>query len=295
MGIPAPVPGQLGRAPFLGSAAVAAGLVRRKRLSGPSFRRVLHGVYVSRGVVIDHGVKCQAAALLLPKTHALSGVSAAWCYGVRLASTAHAVIASTTGAVHVEGAHGIRVHQTPLDPGDVRLREGLVLTTPVRAAWDIATLEPPDDAIAILDAMVRDRLLTANELRTRVALSGGLWRVTRVRQAVDLVDGRSESPPESRIRVAVIRAGLPRPIPQFEVRVDGIFIARVDLAWPDAKVAVEYDGSHHADVLQMRRDRRRLNGLVHAGWTVIHATALDLADPTTLVEQIRAALRRTAA
>ncbi len=295
MGIPAPVPRQLAGAPFLGSAAVAAGLVTRKRLLGPSFRRVLHGVYISRGVVVDHGVKCRAAALLLPQTHAISGVSAAWCYGVRLATTSHPVIVSTTGTVHVEGARGVLVHQTPLDPVDVMLRDGLRLTTPIRAAWDIATLEPPDDVVPFIDAMIREGLLTANELRTRVALSGRLWRVTRVRQAVDLVDGRSESPPESRIRVAVIRAGLPRPVPQFDVRVDGTFIARVDLAWPDAKVAVEYDGSHHADVLQMRRDRRRLNSLVHAGWTVIHATAADLADPSTLLDQIRAALRRTAA
>jgi len=295
MGIPPPIPRQLTGAPFLGSAAVAAGLVTRKRLLGPSFRRVLHGVYVSRGLAVDHGVKCRAAALLLPETCALSGVSAAWCYGVRLASTSHAVIASTSGAVHVEGARGIRVHRTPLDPVDVIVRDGLPLTIPVRAAWDIATLEPPDDAVPFIDAMIRAGLLTANELRTRVALSGGLWRVTRVRQAVDLVDGRSESPPESRIRVVVIRAGLPRPIPQFEIRLDGRFIARVDLAWPEARVAVEYDGSHHADVLQMRRDRRRLNALVHAGWTVIHATAADLADPSILLDQIRAALRRTAA
>lgn len=295
MGIPAPVPHELGRLPFLGSAAVAAGLVTRKRLMGPSFRRVLHGVYISRGVVIDHGVKCRAAALLLPETHALSGVSAAWCHGVQLASTTHPVIASTSGVVHVEGAQGIRVHRTPLDLVDVVVRDGLRLTTPIRATWDIATLEPADDAIPFIDAMIRKGLLTANELRTRVALSGGLWRVTRVRQTVDLVDGRSESPPESRIRVAVIRAGLPRPVPQFEVRVDGRFIARVDLGWPNAKVAVEYDGSHHADVLQMRRDRRRLNALVHAGWTVIHATAADLADPSTLLDQIRAALQRAVA
>jgi len=212
MGVPAPLPSELRGAPFLGSAAVAAGLVTRKRLLGPSFQRVLHGVYISRRVVIDHGVKCRAAALLLPESHAISGVSAAWCYGVRLAAGSHSVITATRGVVHVEGALGIRAHRTPLDPVDVVLRDGLRLTTPIRAAWDIAILEPLDDAIPIIDAMIHERLLTASELRTRVALSGGLWRVTRARQAFDLVDGRSESPPESRIRVAVIRAGLARPV-----------------------------------------------------------------------------------
>ena len=125
MGTPGPIPRQLAGAPFLGSAAVAAGLVTRKRLLGPSFLRVLHGVYISRGVAMDHGVRCRAAALLLPETHALSGGSAAWCYGIRLAATSHSVIASTSGAVHVEGAQGIRVgsrHSGSYTPPDSAIR-----------------------------------------------------------------------------------------------------------------------------------------------------------------------------
>lgn len=289
------IPPQIRGVPFLGSAAVAAGLVSRKRLLGPGFKRVLHGVYISRDVRIDHGVKCRAAALLLPETHAISGVSAAWFYGARHAAASHPVVTSTSGPVHIEGPRGVLVHKTPLDSADVIVRRGLRLATPMRAAWDIATLEPLDDAVSTIDALLHEGVLNSHDLCTRVAMSGGLWRVTRVRAAVDLVDGRSESPPESRIRMTIVRAGLPRPIPQFEVTMDGNFVARVDLGWPEAKVAVEYDGSHHADVLQMRRDKRRLNALVHAGWTVIHATAQDLADPSTLLAQIRAALLRTAA
>lgn len=262
---------------------------------GPSFERVFHGVYVTRGSVVDHGLRCRAAALLLPESYILSDVSAAWFYGVRLTRPSHAVIVTTAAPTHIEGAQGIRVHRTPLSPKDITSYDGVRVTKPVRTAWDIATLESPDEAVPIIDALLRSGRLTAAELRTRLTMSGGLWRVTRVRAVADLVDGRSESPPESQIRVAILQAGLPRPIPQFVVRVDGRFVARVDLGWPKEKVAVEYDGSHHADVVQMRRDRRRLNRLVHAGWIVIHATALDLTNPSTLIAQIRAALSRTAA
>lgn len=91
------------------------------------------------------------------------------------------------------------------------------------------------------------------------------------------------------------RAGLPSPVPQFEIRIEGRFIARVDFAWPDRRVILEYDGAHHADVLQMRRDRKRLNDLVNAGWVVLHATAGDLRDPGPLLHALRTALARPAA
>jgi very-short-patch-repair endonuclease len=90
-----------------------------------------------------------------------------------------------------------------------------------------------------------------------------------------------------------VLAGLPHPQAQFEVRVDGRFVARVDLAWPDRKVAVEYDGVWHADSAQVHRDRRRLNQLVSAGWTVLHVTSVRMhEDFPAVVAEIRAALAR---
>ncbi|WP_222263215.1 endonuclease domain-containing protein [Modestobacter marinus] len=80
-----------------------------------------------------------------------------------------------------------------------------------------------------------------------------------------LADGRAESPPESRLRVLLTMAGLP-PVPQWSVRrADGVFIARVDLAYPAVRLAVEYDGAWHGEPGQLGRDRRRLNALVAAG------------------------------
>jgi very-short-patch-repair endonuclease len=53
-------------------------------------------------------------------------------------------------------------------------------------------------------------------------------------------------------------------------------------------VAIEYDGAWHAEHEQLSRDRRRLNRLVAAGWTVLHVTAADMRDPVALVAQVRA-------
>ncbi len=70
-------------------------------------------------------------------------------------------------------------------------------------------------------------------------------------------------------------------------------MARVDLAFPEQRVAVEYDGAWHGDPGQLTRDRRRLNALVAAGWTVLHVTAADLRQPEDLVARVAALLARS--
>jgi very-short-patch-repair endonuclease len=72
--------------------------------------------------------------------------------------------------------------------------------------------------------------------------------------------------------------------------VDGRFVARVDFAWPDLKLAVEYDGLWHAEPGQFARDRRRLNLLREAGWRVVFVTAADMHWPDQVVIRIATAL-----
>ena len=84
-------------------------------------------------------------------------------------------------------------------------------------------------------------------------------------------------------------------VPQHVVRVGGRAVARVDLALPELKIAIEYDGRWHRDVMQFEADRRRLNELTAAGWTVVFVTAELLAQPERLVATVRAEIvRRTA-
>ena len=66
----------------------------------------------------------------------------------------------------------------------------------------------------------------------------------------------------------------------------------MDFAWPDLRLAVEYDGAWHAEPGQLAKDRQRLNRLQAAGWTVVFVTAADLRDPVRLLATIRAALQR---
>nr|WP_239522008.1 DUF559 domain-containing protein [Geodermatophilus sabuli] len=139
--------------------------------------------------------------------------------------------------------------------------------------------------------MVRAGCLDLAALAWLHETSRGRWRASRVGTALPLVDGRSESPPESWVRVACVRAGLPAPVPQFVVVAGGEFLGRVDLAWPEARLVVEYEGPHHFDGLQIRQDDRRYARLVAAGWRVIRLSAADLRDMDAVVSRIAQALR----
>jgi very-short-patch-repair endonuclease len=89
---------------------------------------------------------------------------------------------------------------------------------------------------------------------------------------------------------------LPTPVLQFNVVIGGLFIARVDLAWPAWRFAVEYDGQWHADRGQLHRDRARLRDLNAAGWYVYPVTREDMHDVPRLIGHIGAllTLRRNA-
>lgn len=107
-----------------------------------------------------------------------------------------------------------------------------------------------------------------------------------------LAEPLAESPMETCLRLLLHDAGLPPGIAQYEIRNSGgRFVARVDLAWPELRLAIEYEGDHHRERGQFRRDVARLNALRAAGWTVLRFTADDvLRRPDRTVRQIVAAI-----
>lgn len=144
-----------------------------------------------------------------------------------------------------------------------------------------------------LDAFCHRRLIRLPEL-THYAAERARWPgVCSLRELLMLVDGRTESPMETRLRLLLHDADAPPPVPQFEVRDDGgHFLARVDLAYPQWRIALEYEGDHHREKAQFRRDIARVNALRQAGWLVLRFTADDvLRHPERVVQHVLAAIR----
>ena len=274
---------------FIGSHAISEGVLTRKQLRERGFRRVVHGVYADPGLPLDHQLRCRAVALLLPRGTAVGGHSAAAWHGAPFAGPHDPVTVLRPATVEWKGPREAKVHRTDIDHADVEDRDGVPVTSALRTAWDVAALETLGTAVAALDAMVRTGAVTMGELRTMAAAGTGRRGVARVRRAVPLVDPRAESPPESRVRVACVLAGL-SPVPQYEVWLAGEFVGRVDLAFPEARLAVEYEGAHHFEGLQIARDDARFERLAAAGWRVIRLSATDLHDLEGTLRCIRAEL-----
>ncbi len=276
---------------FIGSHAVSEGRITRRRLTEGPYVRVLHGVYADVSVPRDHALRCRAAALLMPARAALGGRSAAAVLGAPAPGWRDPVTVVVPAPLKWRGPGGVRVHRTDLPAGDVLVDDsGLRHTSPLRTAWDVAALETTGTAVSVLDAMLRAGTVRATDLSAVLRERSGRRGSRQVRRVLDLADPRSESPPESLVRVACILGGLPAPVPQYDVVEHGRWLARVDLAWPGQRVLVEYEGEHHFDGVQIVRDDARLARLTAAGWLVVRVAAADLRALDDVVARIRAAL-----
>ena len=146
-------------------------------------------------------------------------------------------------------------------------------------------------ALIALDAMCHRKLVRISELEEHPGLRS-LKGCRRLRELLTLVDPRAESPMETRLRLLLHDAGAPPPTPQHEVRAsDGRLIGRVDLAYPEWRIAIEYEGDHHRERAQFRRDITRMNALRDAGWLVLRFTAYHvLKDPRYVVAHVARAI-----
>lgn len=273
---------------FRGSLAVRRGLLTPKQLRGRAWVRVRFDAYADARLEPDHELHCRAVALRLPAGAAIAGPSAARLWGV-----AHAggprdpVHVIAPPSVWLGSRRGVRVHQAHVRAGEIAVHDRVARTTPVRTAWDVASWLPLEEAVAILDQMLALGLVSQDALAGEVVRRRGRRYARRAARAFALTDAGAQSPPESRIRVRLVLAGLPRPVTQHPVPVAGGVVLRPDLAWPEYKVALEYDGEWHDERARFHRDRTRLRRLAAAGWLVVPVTRAS----TDVVRSVRDALR----
>lgn len=276
---------------FRGSSAVAAGLLTRHQLRSSAWIRLRHDVYADARLVRDHALACRAAVLRLPPCATIAGSSAAYLLGVEHAARFTddvQVIVPTT--VRIGRQQGLRVRTTDLDPVDITTGDGLVHTSAVRTAWDVGCSPDVTTAVTIIDTMLRRALVTPESLREVLDRYADRPGNRRAAFAFRLADGRAQSPPESVLRVRLILAGLPAPVPQWPVRLRSGLVLHLELAWPEFKVAVVHDGQRHDDAGYLHRERS-LNQLAADGWLVLQVTGRRLSrDFRAVLREVCAAL-----
>lgn len=163
---------------------------------------------------------------------------------------------------------GLVVHRRAGAP--LVMVQGRRATSPAWTAVEVARSLRRPRALATLDAALRSGACNRADVWRAAIEQAGRRGIVAVRNLIPLADERAESPMESEARLAMLDGGLPTPELQYEI-VDGNGeLRRLDFAWPDQRVAVEYDGMDwHSGPDAMKRDRRRQAALGDIGWLVI--------------------------
>ncbi|MDT5179975.1 MAG: hypothetical protein QOJ95_4173 [Mycobacterium sp.] len=255
---------------FIGSEALASGALSRHELR-TLYRRVLPDVYAPKRMPLTLGDRTVAAWLWSGRESVIGGLAASAMLGAKWVDDDSPI--ELNWANHRPPAGVVTRNETLLDHEVASVR-GMAVTTAERTAFDLGRRGPLEQAVAQLDSLARATHLKVDDVQ---ALAVGHPHVKGLRQldrVLDLVDAGAESPRETRLRLMLIDAGLPRPQTQIPVRgPDGFPRYYLDMGWEDLMVAVEYDGRHHTDRPVYSKDIIRLEYLTSIGWIVIRVVA----------------------
>jgi len=253
-------------------------------LQSRAWRRISYGRYAWMGLRHDVELELRAVADRMPKSASFSGATAAWIHGLDFVPC-DPVEVTIDRDVAVRGRVGVRLRRAALPNCDVVTRRGFRVTAPLRTMHDLGSRKDLVESVVALDMALHARLIQHATLVEHVHANAGAKGIRRLRQAVSLANSLSESPMETRLRLAIVAAGLPAPSVQVELHdSSGSFVARADLYYPDVRLAIEFDGQNHKD--RLVADVRRQNALVNAGYHILRFTAADLRERSLVARQV---------
>jgi very-short-patch-repair endonuclease len=260
----------------------------------------LRGVYVASHVPDTVETRTAAVSLVVGPNSVVCDRTAAWLHEVDVFGLGDLEILPPIETCVLRGGSrtrrdGIDGRTRDLRPHDVMTLGGVLVTTPLRTALDVGCGLGRHRAIGALDRFMRVHGLTHEQMQRELPRYFRRRGVVQLRQLVPLADPRAESMRESWLRIDLRDAGLPPPVVQHWIVIDGVPTYRLDLAYPKHKVAVEYDGEdfHRRTEEQKQHDRERRAWLRAHGWVVIviDKDGIRAEDPQAWVREVRAALR----
>ncbi|MFC4785085.1 hypothetical protein ACT8ZV_11445 [Nocardioides sp. MAHUQ-72] len=296
---------------FLRREALALGYDDRaiaKQVSRGAWVRVRTGAFVPADVwasLDDVGRRrvVVKAALRTVRTHVVvSHTSAADALGAAVWELPDDVHLTRTDGRAGRSAAGIKQHRGGVRVDDVTRREGRLITSGTRTALDITTIADVEHSLVTVNDLIH-RGETSQDLLVHALETRTYWPHSLTSDlVVRLADGRVESVGESRVLFLCWAQGIPMPIPQYEVKDrSGHVIARVDFAWPELGVFLEFDGKvkyEHflrpgesvTDAVLREKQREQLVCEL-TGWRCIRIVWADLYQPERTAARIRALFR----
>lgn len=307
----------MAKAPFTVAQGRARGL-STQRMRAADLSRPLRGVRRAAGdssgeagewfdeAADDLADRCAAVALILTDGAFFCHLTAARLWPLPLPPFAmtigQPVHVGNRPPCHPPRRAGVIGHQISDPRAAFVVRNGHRLLDGGSLFCQLSTVLSRDDLAAVGDSLVltprvqaaadERPWVTLAQLQDRVEVFRGRGK-TRAAEALDLLRPGAESRPESLLRLAIVRDGMPEPELNGEVvDEDGVRIGWVDLLYRAYRTIVEYDGDQHrVDTSQYDKDVHRLEALSTVGWRVVRVTKRDLfGDRTACLARIRRAL-----
>ncbi|MBG0739206.1 hypothetical protein IV500_07355 [Paeniglutamicibacter antarcticus] len=312
---PLPLPDPLDREPFTLQrgldAGVSYGRLRNRRFSRPS-----RGIRVpeddgrpSRGIEVPEDDDGHKLAMLAAPLSQVTGRSAVahesafvmWKFPGFLpgaeGSSVHIARPDTAAIVRRRGVIG---HRGQFFDDEVTCLNGVWITTRTRTWLDISRRMSVDELTVVADHLIRIPrprfeprsvpYATVADLADMLDRHQGTPGIRKARLALQQARIGADSAPETRLRLAVVRAGLPEPELNRGLEL-GNATREPDLSFPLYRVAAEYDGSSHSESDQVVRDIRREEDFAAGGWIQVRISKRHMADDAkAAVSKIRAAL-----
>lgn len=196
---------------------------------------------------------------------------------------------------------GITSHRTMLSPEEIIFHQGLWITSRKRTWLDCARRMSIDELVVVADHLIRsprpdfenrfNPYCTIAELKDLLQKHKGTPGIRKAREALLLARIGSDSAPETRLRLAVSRAGLPEPQLNVPVKLSAGVVRVPDESFSEYKVAVEYEGNFHSLDERVQRDVAREEDFVAAGWKQVRITRRHMPNGAhAAVAKIRTAL-----
>lgn len=271
---------------------MSVGVLTRRQLRGSAYRRVYPDVYLSSEVPPDLEARSRAAYLWAARwSGVLGGYSACALLGADC-PPAYAPAEIVVAVSHLRAPAGVVLRQDRLASDECREARGVVVTTPLRAAYDLARRGFLVDAVVAVDELAGRFHFAPAELLAVAERHTGARGSRRLPEVVSLAEPRAESVMETRLRLVLVLAGLPRPAVQHEVRDRSRrVVATVDMAYPGDRIVIEYEGREHFTPERGARDVYRHTRLQDLGWRSYRYTQWDVfGRPAEIVAEIDRAL-----
>jgi hypothetical protein len=229
---------------------------------------VYRNVYLPKSEVLTPTTRAVAAWLWSGRQATAAGLSAAALYGTQwIDPRLPAELYRRNG----KPVDGIVIHRDELPDDEIHVVRGIPATTPARTVFDLGRRDRRTRALIAVDAVANATSLRAQDVLPLVERHPGVRGLVQLRDVLDLMDSGAESPQETRTRLLLVDAGLPRPQTQIVVRNGyGVPFARIDMGWREYLVGVEYDGPQHwTNPSRRTRDIEKYAELDQRGWRIV--------------------------